>query len=98
MISNFINECTMLKKYSDRNRLHKEAVAYIGQPKQSPSEPAKIFLQLESSSTLLEFKAEDIIFVENLETVAGQTGETFQIFKIWIRVGSVGVKLDHFTV
>lgn len=104
MISNIIEGVTnerALEKYSNRTRLLNEAVPYIGHPKQSASEPDKIFLRLDPLSdngALLEFKAEDVVFAENVETVANNDGETFQIFKVWIRTGSVGVKLEQFTV
>lgn len=104
MISNIIEEITRehaLEKYSDRNRLLKEAVPYIGQPKQSTSDPDKIFLRLNplsNSGALLEFKIEDIVFAENVETVSNKGGETFQIFKIWVRIGSIGLKLEPFSV
>jgi hypothetical protein len=104
MISNIIEVISReraLEKYSNRNRLLREAVPYVGQAKQSVSEPHKIFLRLEplsSNGTLLEFKSEDVIVAENVETVADKDGETFQIVKIWVRIGSVGVKLEPFSV
>ena len=103
-MSNIIEMITReraLEKYSNRNRLLKEAVPYVGHPKQSASEPDKIFLRLNplsSNGSLLEFKIEDIAFAENVETVANKEGETFQIFKIWILVGSIGIKFEQFVV
>ena len=101
MVENIINMTTTIDKYKDKNRLLREAIPYTGQPKQSLSEPDKIFLRqdpLSSHSTMLEFKAQDIVFAENIETVADHNGETFQIFKIWVKLGSIGVKLEPFTV
>ncbi|MFT6927801.1 MAG: hypothetical protein ACJAZP_003446 [Psychromonas sp.] len=104
MISNIIEVITSaraLEKYSNRNRLFKEAVPYVGQAKQSVSEPNKIFLRLNplaSNGALLEFKREDIVIAENVETVADKEGETFQIVKIWVRIGSIGIKLEPFSV
>lgn len=103
-MSNIIEEITRgraLEKYSNIHRLLNEAVPYVGHPKQSASEPDKIFLRLNplsSDGALLEFKTEDIVFAENVETVANNDGETFQIYKVWIRIGSVGIKLEQFTV
>ncbi|MEH6453858.1 MAG: hypothetical protein V7782_12565 [Psychromonas sp.] len=90
-----------VEKYSNKNRLLKEAVPYIGHPKQSASEPDKIFLRINpllNNDALLEFKSEDIVFAENLETVSNENGDSFQIFKIWVRIGSVGIKLEQFIV
>jgi hypothetical protein len=99
MLSNIIN--TDIEMYTDRNRLLREAFSYIGQPKQSTSEPDKIFLRLDpllNNGAVLEFKTNDIVFAEHIETIADSAGETFQIYKVWVRVGSIGVKLEHFTV
>jgi len=90
-----------LEKYSNRNRLLSEAAPYVGHPKQSASEPNKIFLRinpLSSNGALLEFRTEDVVFAENVETVANKKGETFQIFKLWVRIGSVGIRLEQFVV
>ena len=104
MISNIIETVAnerALEKYSDKKRLLKEAVPYVGQPTQSASDPNKIFLRLNpllSNGALLEFETEDVVFAENIETVANNDGETIQIFKVWIRVGSIGFKVEPFTV
>ncbi len=90
-----------LEKYKDPNRLPEEAVPYIGQPKQNESDPDKIFLRLNplsSNGALLEFKTEDVVFAENVKTVSQKDGTAFQIAKIWIRIGSVGIKLEPFAV
>jgi hypothetical protein len=104
MVSDIIKEITSehaLEKYSDRNRLLREAVPYVGEPKQSASEPGKVFLRLNrlsSNGALLEFKTEDVLFAENVETVVDIEGGTFQIVKIWVRIGSIGIKLEPFSV
>ena len=96
-----MSEERALEKYANKNWLLKEAVAYIGHPKQSASEPNKIFLRLNPLSekgAFLEFKTADVVYAEHLETIANTNGDTFQIYKIWVRSGSVGVKLEQFTV
>lgn len=104
MISNIIEVISSeyaLEKYSNRNRLIREAVPYVGQAKQSASEPNKIFLRLDplsSNGTLLEFKSEDVVVAENVETVADKDGEAFQVVKLWVRIGSLGIKLEPFSV
>ncbi|MGB5445059.1 MAG: hypothetical protein WBM99_06060 [Psychromonas sp.] len=96
-----INEKRALEKYANKNWLLEDAVAYVGHPKQSASEPNKIFLRLNPltrKGAFLEFKTEDVVYAEHQETIANSNGETFQIYKIWIRSGSIGVKLEQFTV
>lgn len=96
-----MNSSMEMEKYTDRNRLLREAISYVGHPTQSASQPNKIFLRLEPLSShgeMLEFNTDDIVFAEEVETVSDIEGDTFQIFRIWIRIGSVGLKLEPFTV
>ncbi len=100
-IINVIEKDRSLDKYSDPTRLSEDAVPYIGQPKQNESDPDKIFLRLNplsSNGAILEFKTKDIVFAENVKTVSQKDGAAFQIIKIWIRKGSVGIKLEPFSV
>lgn len=100
-IVEFMPENKELKKYTDPNRLNNEAIPFIGQPKQSNSDPNKIFLRLNplsSNGAILEFKTEDVVFVENVKTVSQKDGTAFQIVKLWIQKGSVGIKLEPFSV
>ena len=90
-----------LEKYSEPSRLPDEAVPYIGQPKQTESDPDKIFIRLNplsSNGALLEFKTEDVVYAENVKTVSHKDGTAFQIAKVWIRKGSIGIKLEPFAV
>ncbi len=96
-----IAENKELQKYTEPMRLADEAVPFIGQPKKHESESDKIFLRLNplsSNGAILEFKTEDIVFAENVKTVSQKDGAAFQIVKIWIRKGSVGIKLEPFSV
>ncbi|MBU3916560.1 hypothetical protein KKA14_13590 [bacterium] len=96
-----IEKAKSLDKYSDPKRLSEDAVPYIGQPKQNDSDPDKIFLRLNplsSNGSILEFKTKDIVFAENVKTVSQKDGAAFQIIKIWIKKGSIGIKLEPFSV
>ncbi|MCP4757608.1 MAG: hypothetical protein GY866_42670 [Proteobacteria bacterium] len=96
-----ISEGKELEKYTDPIRLMNDAIPYIGQPKQNKSDPDKIFIRLNPLSTngaLLEFKTKDVVFAENVKTVSQKDGSAFQIVKIWIRKGSIGIKLEPFSV
>ncbi len=90
-----------LDKYSDPTRLLKDAIPYIGQPKKHKTDQDKIFLRLNplsSNGAILEFQTNDIVFAENVKTVSQKDGTAFQIIKIWIRKGSIGIKLEPFAV
>lgn len=96
-----ITENRELQKYTKPTRLADEAIPYIGQPKQHESEPNKIFLRLNplsSNGAILEFKTEDIMFAEDVKTVSQKDGAAFQIVKIWVKKGSIGIKLEPFSV
>ena len=90
-----------LEKFINKNRLPVEAVPFVGQAKQTETEPGKVLLRLNplsSNDALVEFKTADILFAENIETVSRKDGTTFEIVKIWVRIGSVGIKLEPFSV
>lgn len=96
-----ITENREVQKYTKPTKLSDEAIPYIGQPKQYDSEPDKIFLRLNplsSNGAVLEFKTRDIVFAEDVKTVSQKDGAAFQIVKIWVRKGSVGIKLEPFAV
>ncbi len=96
-----ITENRELEKYRDPNRLLKEAIPYIGQPKQQESNPDKIYVRLNplsSNGAFLEFKTKDVVFAENVKTVSQNDGTAFNIIKIWIRKGSIGIKMEPFSV
>lgn len=96
-----IAESRELGKYSDPKKLSKEAIPFIGQPKQNKSTPHKVYIRLNpltSNGALLEFKTDDVVYAENVKTVSQKDGTVFQIVKIWIRKGSIGIKLEPFSV
>lgn len=96
-----IAESREVGKYSDPNRLSKEAIPFIGQPKHNKSTPNKVYIRLNpltSNGALLEFKTDDVVYAENVKTVSQKDGSMFQIVKIWIRKGSIGIKLEPFSV
>lgn len=96
-----ISEKRELEKYRDPNRLMKEAIPYIGQPKQQEGNPEKIYIRLNplsSNGAFLEFKTQDVVYAETVKTVSQNDGTAFNIVKIWIRKGSIGIKMEPFSV
>ncbi|MDH5560841.1 MAG: hypothetical protein OEY59_08305 [Deltaproteobacteria bacterium] len=90
-----------LEKYKDPDKLEEEAVAYAGQVKQHKSDPGKIFLRvdpLSSHGLLLEFNTGDIVFAEDVNTVTNKNGTACRIIKIWVKKGSIAIKLLPFVV
>jgi len=96
-----LNESREVNPFSDVDRLSKEAVPFVGQLKKNEGDPSKIFLRTErfaNQSILLEFNQKDVVYAEDLKTITKNDGTAFRIVKIWLRKGTIGVKLEPFSV
>ncbi|MCL2881094.1 MAG: hypothetical protein FWF29_12695 [Treponema sp.] len=79
----------------------KDAVAFSGYPRQHPSDKSKLVLvcdPLGSHPLILEFKLEDILFVEETHQAVTESGEGILMVKLWVRKGSHGMILEPFEV
>jgi inorganic pyrophosphatase len=79
----------------------KNGVPFTGYPQQHPGEKDKIILvydPLGSSPAVLEFKLDDILFVEDVHSAVTEQGEGVPLMKLWIRRGARGMVLDPFEV
>ena len=79
----------------------KNAVAFTGYPQQHPAEKGKLILvndPLGESPTILEFKLDDILFVEEVPQAVTEKGEGVPLVKLWIRRGAHGMLLEPFEV
>jgi hypothetical protein len=88
-----------IAKYPDRPP--KNGILFIGYPQQHPTEKNKIFLvydPLGEDPTILEFKLEDILYVEDAPQAVTEKGEGVPLAKLWIRRGARGVLLEPFEV
>jgi len=88
-----------IAKYSGRPP--KESVPFVGYPQQHPTEKNKLILvydPLGEAPTILEFKLEDILYVEDEPQAVTEQGEGVPITKLWIRRGAHGMILEPFEV
>jgi len=79
----------------------KDALPFAGYPRQHPSEKNKLILvydPLGPTPTVMEFKLDDILFVEDIPSAVTEDGEGVPLVKLWIRRGSHGVILEPFEV
>ncbi|MDR2477694.1 MAG: hypothetical protein LBD48_00115 [Treponema sp.] len=79
----------------------KDALPFAGYPRQHPSEKNKLILvhdPLGSSPAVLEFKLEDVLFIEEIPQAVSEAGEVAPLVKLWIRRGAHGVILEPFEV
>ena len=88
-----------IAKYPDRPP--KNSVPFTGYPQQHPTDKNKLILvydPLGEAPMILEFKLEDILFVEEEPQAVTEKGEGVPITKLWIRRGTRGMILEPFEV
>ena len=91
-----LNEIT---KYSKGH--HKNALPFTGYPQQHPAEKNKLILvydPLGENPAVLEFKLDDILYVEEVSQAVTERGEGIPLVKLWIRRGAHGMLLEPFEV
>jgi hypothetical protein len=79
----------------------RDALPFAGYPRQHPSEKNKLILvhdPLGANPIVLEFRLEDILFVEEIPQAVTETGEVTPLVKLWIRRGAHGMILEPFEV
>jgi inorganic pyrophosphatase len=79
----------------------KDALPFAGYPRQHPSEKSKLILvydPLGPTPTVMEFKLEDILLVEDIPSAVTEEGEGVPLVKLWVRRGAHGVILEPFEV
>jgi len=78
-----------------------DGVPYSGYSRVHPSENGKLLLvsdPLGDEPVILEFKLEDVIYVEEEPSAVTESGEGVPFVKLWIKRGAFGVKLEPFEV
>ena len=79
----------------------KNGISFTGHPRQHPVDKSKVILiydPLGANPMVMEFKLEDLLFVEELHSAVTETGEGLPLMKLWIRKGSRAVLLEPFEV
>jgi hypothetical protein len=79
----------------------KNALPFAGYPRQHPSEKNKLILiydPLGMNPSVLEFKIEDVLYVEELHSAVNPNGEGVPLVKLWVRRGAHGVIMEPFEV
>ena len=78
-----------------------DGVPFTGLPRAHPSDKSKLILvndPLGNEPAVLEFKLDDICFVEEVPSVITEDGEGVPLVKLWVKRGAVGVILEPFEV
>jgi hypothetical protein len=79
----------------------KDGLPFTGYPRAHPSEKNKFILvndPLGPEPTVLEFKFEDILFVEEVPSAVTEAGEGVPLIRFWIQKGAVGMIIEPFEV
>jgi inorganic pyrophosphatase len=79
----------------------KNGVPFTGYPRHHPLEKNKLILiydPLGINPMVMEFRLEDVIFIEELHSAVTENGEGVPLIKLWIRRGARGVMLEPFEV
>jgi len=76
-------------------------IPLTGYPQQHPTDTNKLILvydPLGKNPAVLEFKADDILYVEDFPQAVTETGEGIPLVKLWVRKGARGMLLEPFEV
>src|SRR5215510_7995680 len=79
----------------------KDGLPFIGYPRQHPSDKNKLILvndPLGSDPVILEFKLEDLLYVEEIPSAVTEAGEGIPMVKLWMRKGAHGMIIEPFEV
>ena len=79
----------------------KNGVPFTGYPQQHPGEKNKLILiydPLGANPAVMEFKLNDLLYVEEVHSAVTEAGEGVPLIKLWIRRGAHGVILEPFEV
>jgi hypothetical protein len=79
----------------------KNAIPFVGYLRQHPAEKNKLILikdPLGENPTLMEFKSDDMVGVEEFHSPVTLGGEAAPLIKLFIRKGARGVILEPFEV
>ena len=88
-----------IAKYSGGQ--HKDSVPFAGYPRQHPSEKSKLLLvydPLGANPAVMEFRLEDVLYIEEIPSAITEAGEGIPLIRLWIRRGAHGVILEPFEV
>jgi len=79
----------------------KNGVPFIGCPQQHRTEKHKLILvydPLGKNPAVLEFKLDDVLYVEDFPQAVTESGEGIPMVKLWLRKGARGILFEPFEV
>jgi len=97
---------TLIERYSiapyrgSPDKLRQVAVAFTGSPRANP-DPAKVLLisdPFSQQAFVYEFRAVDVVYVEEAPSLALADGSTAAMIRLWVRKGATALRLMPFHV
>src|SRR5512145_863534 len=79
----------------------RDAVAFSGTLRKHPYEDDKFILIAEeagSEPTILEFRATDVVGVDERPSIVDEAGASRSVTRLWVRRGSIGLRYEPFEV
>jgi len=78
-----------------------DGIPFTGYPRVHPTDKNKLILvydPLSAEPAALEFKLEDILFVDEVPSAVTEAGEGIPMVKLWIKRGAIGMIIEPFEV
>jgi hypothetical protein len=100
-LTNYLTAAPLTPPIRSGARPGSDCVRFVGTPKKHPYDDAKCILltdPLSSEPTILEFKIEDITFVDEAVASVNERGESVELVALYIRKGCIGIQYQAFEV
>jgi len=94
-------EIEAYRKAKDPQELEKTHVSFSGLPKKHPLLSDRVILipdPLSTSAYYIEFRSEDISFVEELPNIVDEKGDVLTMARIWVKKNSIAIRSTPFLV
>ena len=106
-LSDFKEPADLIARYqiepyrSGPERLRQVAVAFSGAPRKHNRDPDKILLvgdPFSQQTFVYEFRAMDLVYAEELPSLAMSDGSTLSMARLWVRKGARAMRIVPFSV
>jgi hypothetical protein len=88
-------------RYTGTGEYQGVSTAYDGAARKHPYDDSRILLvpsPLDHLHIIYEFQITDILHAEPLRNLGTESGENLAIVRLWVRHGSVGLKMEPFRI
>lgn len=100
-LTKFKEEILSVIKVDSTEFSEKNSVSFSGSPMPHPYDKNKFILitdPLSDYAEFFEFNKNDITKIEEINSIATESGESVRFLKIWVKEGSLGLRCEPFIV